>query len=221
VTAPDPARVGASYDAAADGYDQRHAADAAGRRRTATLDGALLAAVTGCDAVLDLGCGTGRLLAALPAARRLGVDVSAGMLAHARARGLPVLRADAHQLPLATGSVDGIVAGKGVFRYLDPARAFAECARVLRPGGTLALHQYGNRTFTLLGHPVTPQPGVWELGDVRELTVIADSAGFDVVRLRRFRSIRVWPYLAEIPGILDRRLPVQLWSHLVAVLRRR
>ncbi|WP_229400099.1 class I SAM-dependent methyltransferase [Micromonospora okii] len=87
---------------------------------------------------VDLCCGTGAHAAEV---RRLGwtpvgVDLSGGQLRHARAR-LPVARADATALPLATGSVPAAVF---VLAHTDmpnyPA-AIAEAARVLAPGGRL------------------------------------------------------------------------------------
>lgn len=210
--------IAAAYDAAADGYDDRHAADPRGRRRTATLDGLLLDAVGDAAAVLDLGCGTGRLLARLRAPARAGVDVSGGMLARAVARGLPVVRGDAHALPFADASFEGVIAGKGVFRYLDPDRGFAECARVLAPGGTLALHQYGGRTVSLRGTPAAP-PGTWHVARLEELLRPARRAGLTPRRVRVFRSIRIRPYLLEIPAWVD-RLGVQAWNHCIAILAR-
>ena len=211
--------IAAAYDAAAEGYDERHAADAPTRRRTAVVDGLQLAAVRGARRVLELGCGTGRLLAQVEASARIGVDVSPQMLRRAAARGLAVARADAHALPFADGAFDGVIAGKGVFRYLDPDRAFAECARVLAPRGVLALHQYGNRTISLRGR-ARPQPGLQELGSVEDLTAPAARAGLALQGIHLFRSIRIAPYFLRIPAWVDRRSPVQLWGHCVAILAR-
>jgi ubiquinone/menaquinone biosynthesis C-methylase UbiE len=211
------AEVEAAYDGGAAGYDDRHAADAASRRRAAIFDRIQLDAARGRRRVLELGCGTGRLLGQVDAPVRVGVDVAAAMLAGARGRGLDVARADAHALPCPDRAFDAILAGKGVFRYLDPGVAFAECARVLDAGGVLALHQYGNRTWSVRGQ-ARPIPDLWELGSVADLLGPARRAGFVPVRVRCFRPVRIPPYLLEIPSWLDRRSPVQLWSHVVAVL---
>lgn len=213
---PTPAEVARSYDQGAAGYDARHRADPRTVRRAELLDRIQLDAAVGARRVLELGCGTGRLLGQVTAPVRIGVDVSAGMLAEARARQLEVARADAHALPFADASFDAILAGKGVFRYLDLDRALAECVRVLRPGGVLALHQYAARTASLFGSPVPP-PGVWHLASVAELVEPARRAGLAPRAVRVFRSIRIRPYLLEIPRWLDARSPLQLWSHCVAV----
>ncbi|HUQ08592.1 MAG TPA: class I SAM-dependent methyltransferase [Kofleriaceae bacterium] len=229
MAAPRPWReVATGYDAGAATYDERHGApaDPASRRRTARIEAPLLAAVRGRGRLLELGVGTGRLLAQLArsgtgARTAIGVDISAAMLAEAARKSLTVLRADAHRLPFAAARFDAILAGGGVFRYLDTDAALTECARVLAPGGVLAIHQFGAATFRLRGGARAPDPRVRELRHVDELLVPASAAGFDVVRLVRTRSLPVAPYVVEIPGWLDRASPRQLWSQVVVILRRR
>ncbi|RBI97487.1 SAM-dependent methyltransferase, partial [Micromonospora provocatoris] len=84
---------------------------------------------------VDLCCGTGAHAAEV---RRLGwtpvgVDLSGGQLRHARAR-LPVARADATALPLATGAVPAVVCVLAHTDMPDYPAAVAEAARVLAPG---------------------------------------------------------------------------------------
>jgi len=90
--------------------------------------------------VLDLACGTGDLCRVLVAAgyRAVGVDRSAGMLAAART-GSPLVRGDALGLPVPDGGVDGLVCGFALRNFLSLEPFLAECARVLRPGGRMAL----------------------------------------------------------------------------------
>ena len=90
--------------------------------------------------VADVGAGTGALLGAIrsaaPAARVVALDVSAGMLQIARTRrGASAVLADALALPLAGGTADAVILAYVLFHLADPARAVAEAARVLRPGG--------------------------------------------------------------------------------------
>jgi ubiquinone/menaquinone biosynthesis C-methylase UbiE len=96
--------------------------------------------------VLDVGCGTGLLTypaaaAAGPAGRVYGVDPDAAALAIARERrpsDVLWVRGDAARLPFATGSFDKLVST--AFLYDSGAtEVLAECARVLAPGGRVAL----------------------------------------------------------------------------------
>ena len=220
MAAPRPWReVATGYDAGASTYDQRQGGPVE-RRRTARIEEPLLTAARGRDRVLELGVGTGRLLAQVPARVAIGVDISAAMLAEAARKRLAVLRADAHRLPFADASFDAILAGGGVFRYLDTDLALEECARVLVVGGTLAIHQFGADPFRLRGGPRAPDPRVRELRHVDEIIGPAGTVGLDVVRVVRTRSLPVAPYVVEIPAWLDRRSPRQLWSQVVIVLRR-
>jgi demethylmenaquinone methyltransferase/2-methoxy-6-polyprenyl-1,4-benzoquinol methylase len=90
--------------------------------------------------VLDLACGTGDLsrLATKEGYRVIGADLSAGMLA-ANRTGRPLLEADVSALPFADGTFDGVVCGYALRNFTDLAQALTETARVLRPGGRLAV----------------------------------------------------------------------------------
>ena len=91
---------------------------------------------------LDAGCGTGFQTAILRTLgyRTHGVDLSAGLLAVARAR-LPqttFVRGRLESLPYADGSFDTVTCCGSTLSFLpDPAAAVAELGRVLRPGGRL------------------------------------------------------------------------------------
>lgn len=91
--------------------------------------------------VLELGCGTGRLAAALAeraVARVWAVEPSAEMAAAARAAGVTVKEAGAERLPFKDAWFERVVA-RMVVHLLDRPRAFAEARRVLVPGGRLAV----------------------------------------------------------------------------------
>jgi predicted TPR repeat methyltransferase len=95
------------------------------------------------DTILDAGAGTGligHVLSVLGYSNLIGMDMSEGMLAKARARGVYAQLVNAmlgKPLPFETASVSAIVAS-GVFTMGHaPASSFDELARVLKPGGHL------------------------------------------------------------------------------------
>ena len=105
--------------------------------------------------VLDVACGTGDLCRELATEgyRAIGVDRSGGMLASARTDA-PLVRGNALGLPVPDGSVDGLVCGFALRNFVGLAPFFAECARVLRPGGRVALLEVSEPSHPLrrLGH---------------------------------------------------------------------
>ncbi|MCK8677708.1 class I SAM-dependent methyltransferase [Streptomyces lichenis] len=118
------------------------------------------------DAVLDAGCGTGRALAPLraavsPAGTVLGADLTPDMLAAAVRAGRDtearLLLADVARLPLRDGVLDAVF-GAGLISHLArPVEDLRELARVVRPGGLLALfHPVGRAALAARqGRPLT------------------------------------------------------------------
>lgn len=107
--------------------------------------------------VLDLACGTGDLCRDLAGAGYgpLGADLSLGMLSRARTDA-PLVEADALDLPLPAGRVDGAVSGFALRNFVALPPVFAELARVIRPGGRIALLDVAAPTNPILrtGHAV-------------------------------------------------------------------
>jgi len=99
--------------------------------------------------LLDVGCGTGELLAdaAARGAAVSGADVAPGMASRARRAvpGADVRVAEAEDLPWADGAFDVVSAVAVLHLVDDPAAAVAEAARVLAPGGLLAVCGWAER----------------------------------------------------------------------------
>ena len=151
------AAVDAMFDAIAPGYDVTNRVislglDVGWRRRTVRSLGLVHGAV-----VLDLACGTGDLCRELvrQGLTPVGADRSAGMLGAARTAA-PLVRGDGLSLPFRAGALDGIVCGFALRNFAALAPVLAECARVLRPGGRLALLEVDapSQPLLRLGHRV-------------------------------------------------------------------
>ena len=109
-------------------------------RRRAVREFALPANST----VLDLAAGTGDLCIDLRRAqlRPIAIDLSFGMLSNDRSNA-PRAQADILRLPVPSHSVDGIICGFALRNLVDLEVFFTECARVIRPGGRIALLDVG------------------------------------------------------------------------------
>lgn len=151
-----PDKIAGMFDAIAGRYDLLNTVLSGGldrywrRRALASLQ------LTGRERLLDVCAGTADV--AIGAARRtrgaarvVGVDFSGSMLAHGltkvRAAGLSarvqLVRGDAMALPVADASVDAATIAFGIRNVQHPDAAARELMRVLKPGGRLAILEFG------------------------------------------------------------------------------
>ena len=151
-----PDEMARMFDHIAGRYDLLNRLLSGGRDRVWRARAVESLQLKGGETVLDLCTGTADLLLALapprgPAARVVGVDFSAEMLrlGQRKIRRSPVrgavglLRGDAERIPLGDRSVDGVTIGFGIRNVRDRVAALVEVRRVLRPGGRLAILEFG------------------------------------------------------------------------------
>lgn len=151
-----PDRIAGMFDAIAGHYDSLNRFLSVGfdrrwRRRMVRSLG-----LTGTQTVLDLCTGTADVAIALCETQHLshrviGVDFSAEMLKHGQKKlntqnlltKVHLLRADGTAIPLPPGSVDAVTIAFGIRNIQNPMRALLEIRRVVRPGGRLAILEFG------------------------------------------------------------------------------
>jgi demethylmenaquinone methyltransferase / 2-methoxy-6-polyprenyl-1,4-benzoquinol methylase len=160
----------------------------------------------GSDA-LDVCCGTGDLALELrrrigPDGRVVGCDFSEPMLELARRKsgdeGLPVEFgwADALDLPYGDGSFDAVTIGFGARNLADLDRGLSEMARVLRPGGRLAI-------LEITRPQREPLSSFYSLWFDRVVPVIGSIAGDSDAYSYLPSSVRTFPEPERLAGMMD------------------
>ena len=145
-------RIGRGFDLHAGEYD-RHAF--VQKRVVAALDGLVSTHLNGAPRrLLDIGCGTGAVLAALagryPAAQLCGLDLAFNMCLQAAGQfgaAAQLVNGDAECLPFRDGSFDLIVSASTLQWVQRLDSCFKECLRVLTPGGLMCAAFFGGRTL--------------------------------------------------------------------------
>ncbi|WP_137390367.1 class I SAM-dependent methyltransferase [Rhodoligotrophos defluvii] len=158
------------------------------------------------ESVLDLACGTGSVARQVApmvgvAGRIVAIDISAAMLAVARAlpapAGAPIewCEGDARRLELPDGIIDLALCQQGVQFFSDRAAAVAEMRRVLTDGGraiisvwqALERHPVFEALFDAtarhLGVPISAVDLSFSLGDAEELRALLGTTNFSKVEI--------------------------------------
>lgn len=193
----DKARVRASFDRAAVGYDAAAVLQKEVRERMlARLDLVRIAPA----AILDAGCGTGYASFALArrfaASQVISLDIAMGMLQQTRSNQPPLARlmsklfgnarhalacGDIERLPLADASI-GLVWSNLAMQWCNELdTAFAEAHRVLQPQGLLMFSTFGPDTLKELRQATSVDPGHVHVSRFIDMHDIGDAlvrAGF-------------------------------------------
>jgi SAM-dependent methyltransferase len=102
------------------------------------------------NAILDIGCGSSRIIQQLPGA--VGLDISVKKLRYLRRRGIRLAKADINRLPFKTSAFSQVICSQ-VIEHVPPARQmFKEINRVISPGGILVIGtpDYGRLSWRVI-----------------------------------------------------------------------
>jgi demethylmenaquinone methyltransferase/2-methoxy-6-polyprenyl-1,4-benzoquinol methylase len=150
-----PEKIAGMFDAIAPRYDLLNTVLSGGTDRYWRWRAVRTLGLTGKETALDLCTGTADLVLALSrpgrARRVLGLDFSGAMLRVGidkvrRATGrapASLARGDAMRLPVADACAEALTIAFGIRNVQRPEQASRECLRVLRPGGRLAILEFG------------------------------------------------------------------------------
>jgi len=145
--------------------------------------------------VLDVACGPGNVTRALaegvgPGGLVVGLDASPTMLTRAVAEPTPgtvgYVRGNAVTLPFADDSFDAVCCFGGLYLFDDPESALDHMARVLKPGGRIALlaSRRPNLPLLGLGAEAAGRLAGLRVFDDRELAAALEERGFRQIRRR-------------------------------------
>lgn len=216
--------VRALYDDVADHYDAVfpfHIANHYLAKRVAVVQ-----ALTNRGRLLDVGCGTGALGAALAGAgyEVFGIDLSAHMLAEAGQRGLAgAYAASATALPFQDGCFDLALCVAALHHLATPERVagtIAEMARVVRPGGHVLLwdHNPLNPYWLFLMKRVPQDSGAERLVPMREILADVAAAALSPVAVHRLGLIPEFipTRLMGIARLVERLVEQSKWLSVLA-----
>jgi len=145
--------------------------------------------------VLDVGCGTGGMVAALPSRPRrwVGLDRSELAIGFCRQRGLSgLMRATADAIPVASGRVDLLLCLDVLYHrdVRDEAGVLADCFRVMAPKGTAIIT---DSALNWLRGPHDAAVHTRRRYALGELSAIVEGAGFEIVRRTYANTLLLLP----------------------------
>lgn len=136
------------------------------------------------DSILDIGCGTGEVLARLlsknPQLKASGLDLSTEMLKLAKDKlgnGVELKQGDSEKLPWEKASFNMVICTDSFHHYPNPQRVLAEIYRVLKRGGTLIISEiwlpapFRQITNFCLPYWNTGDYHVYSKGEIKQLMI--------------------------------------------------
>jgi SAM-dependent methyltransferase len=195
------------YDAFADSYEERR--HKGYHLLVDELESDLVLPFARDKEALEVGCGTGLILARVaPVAKSAkGIDLSEGMLAHAKKRGLDVQQASATDLPFPDESFDVTYSFKVLAHVPELERALREMGRVTRPGGRVFIELYNKHSLRYLirrvrggagiGHGFDDNQVYFRFHSPREMERALPSS----LRLERVHGVRVFTTIPALIGV--------------------
>ena len=236
-TSKEPSRIAGMFDDIAGSYDRLNHLLSAGLDRTWRRRAVRALQLTGTERVLDMCTGTADLAIEAVSSKAgearevIGVDFSGQMLrlglAKIRAAGLTgriwLTRGDATSVPVPDACIDAAMVGFGIRNVADTNGACAEFLRVLRPGGRLAVLEFGTpgtpglrQAYLWYFRRVLPRIGrlISRHGDAysylpasveafpsgADFAAVLTRAGFTDVRYESMTFGTVYLYLARVPS---------------------
>lgn len=194
------------FDAEANRYETHRRWRHVKRQQSLTL--AALELQTG-DRLLDVGCGTGAAVrsAAVLATRAVGLDLAPGMIEEARrlAADLPNVEfevGDSEHLPFEDDEFTAVLCSTSLHHYPRPGEAIREMARVLAPGGRIAVGDSNPEQLIVRAvdrRLKRREPGHLGFHSPDELTRLLADAGFAEISLRRLHRLGFVIALARKP----------------------
>jgi SAM-dependent methyltransferase len=209
----------AGWEQAADAYDEFFG-PITHRLIAPVLDAT---SVTRGTRLLDIACGPGHLVAEAAArgSHVVGIDIAHAMIRRAQAT-LPHLdfrQGDAHRLPFPDASFDAVTGNFAILHLGDPEGAAAEFARVLAPGGHVALTVWDQPEHARLfgwildalaaagaeaPADIPSGPPFFRFSEDGELEALLDANGFEDANVRTITFIhRAASSTAIWAGIVD------------------
>jgi SAM-dependent methyltransferase len=155
------------------------------------------------EVVVDIGCGAGQTALQLadrvgPEGRVIGIDIAPLLLDVARRRAdclsqVSFIEGDAQRVELPDQSVDRVFSRFGVMAFADPAAAFSNFHRVLKPSGRLAFacwraleeNELDLLPLRAAGLEERVDPTPFSFADADVLRTTLEAAGFEQVTLER------------------------------------